>query len=331
MDEVADRRLVVAAGATAAALALGGSRLMTAADDPGRDTLDRIETGLATMARRWETMAPSDLVERLDVIARHTETMAGRRQPAAIRRDWRRTHSRVLVMAAVAQGDSGLSGRAVVSARTALVLARHVGDAPTAAHAGVVLAELAAYTFSSVDDGLSLALAARSTAPRSHTAILAMTTEANIRAGRGEPADRVMEVVLEAEKLARDVPTAAQGYALDGLHPGYLPTFGGAALVGAGALTEGRRRLTAASTSFDRSRAPGALAAVRLYQASAAMHADALDEAQTLATRALATSAVRPTAWLTNGIMSLANRARSRGADWTGLVTQAQEWAPAAV
>ncbi|KPM53484.1 hypothetical protein CcI49_29380 [Frankia sp. CcI49] len=331
MDEAADRRLVVATCAATAALALGGSRLMIAPDDRSQDTLGRIETGLATMARRWETMAPADLVDRLDVISRHTEAMSGRRQPAAIRRDWRRTHSRVLVMSAVAQGDNGLSGRAVVSARTALVLARHVGDAPTAAHAGVVLAELAAYTFDSADDGLSLAMAARATAPHSHTAILAMTTEANIRAGRGEPADRVMEVIREAESLARGAAPAAQGYALDGLHPGYLPTFGGAALVGAGALSEGRRRLSNAAALFDRSRAPGALAAVRLYQASAAMHADALDEAQTLATRALATSAVRPTAWLTNGIMSLATRARRRGADWAGLVAQAREWAPVAV
>ncbi|OAA25772.1 hypothetical protein UG55_102040 [Frankia sp. EI5c] len=331
MDEAADRRLVVATCAATAALAFGGSRLMISPDDRGTDSLARIETGLATMARRWETMAPSDLVERLNVIARHTEAMAGRHQPAGLRRDWRRTHSRVLLMSAVAQGDGGLSARAVVSARTALVLARHVGDAPTAAHAGVVLAELAAYTFDSPDDGLSLTLAARATAPHSHTAILAMTTEANIRAGRGEPADRVMEVVREAEELAREMPPAAQGYALDGLHPGYLPTFGGAALVGAGALNEGRRRLATAATMFDRSRAPGALAAVRLYQASAAVHADTLDEAQTLATRALATSAVRPTAWLTDGIMSLATRARRRGADWTGLVAQAREWAPAAV
>ncbi|MCK9931224.1 hypothetical protein MXD62_29480 [Frankia sp. Mgl5] len=331
MDEAADRRLVVATCATTAALALGGSRLMISPEDRGRDTLDRIETGLRTMARRWETMAPRELVERLDLIARHTETMAGSRQSAAVRRDWRRTHSRVLVMSAVAQGDNGMSGRAVVSARTALVLARHVGDAPTAAHAGVVLAELAAYTFDSVDDGLALALAARATAPSSHTAVLAMTTEANIRAGRGEPADRVMAVLREAEDLARELTPATQGYALDGLHPGYLPTFGGAALIGAGALDEGRQRLATAAALFDRSRAPGALAAVRLYQASAAVHADALDEAQTLATRALATSAVRPTAWLTNGIMSLADRARRRGADWTGLVNQAREWAPAAV
>ena len=279
------------------------------------------------LARRWETTAPADLVSRLDGLTRHAPAASGGMGPALLK-EWRRTHSRLLLMSAVAQSDNDMPSRALASARTALALARQVGDAVTQAHAMVVLAELTAYTFNSPADGLLLATAARAVAPRSHTAVLALATEAHIRAGRGEPADRVRMALREADEISRTLTPGRTGYALDSIHPAYLPAFGGAALVGAGAIDEGRRRLDEAAELFEAGRAPGALAAVRLYQASAALYMGDLDEAQALATRALATSAVRPSAWLTNGITSLAARARRRGVDWSGLVIQAREWAP---
>lgn len=298
-------------------------------DDAGPEAVTQVESMLEALARRWESVPPSELVERLDTFGRLVETKMNHRAADPHRREWRRTQSRLLVMSAVAQNDNGQAGQAVVSARAALVLARNTGDGTTAAHAGLVLAELAAYMFESETDGLSLASAARAAAPHSHVAVLAATIEAHIRAGRGEPTERVMSVLRSAENLAARLPPGAPGYALNGIHPGYLPTFSGSVLVGTGALDEGRGRLAEAAELFDQARAPGALAAVRLYQASAAMHARELDEAQTLATRALATAAVRPTAWLTNGIMLLADRARHLGVDWSGMVTQAREWAPA--
>jgi hypothetical protein len=246
----------------------------------------------------------------------------------ALRQEWWRTHARVLVASAVAHVDCGLTTKAVVAARMAVVLARHVGDAATAAHAGVVLAELAAYTFDDADDGLELAAAARAAAPTSYAAVLAMTTEANIRAGRGEPASEVTSLVRAADAVARTLPAGPLGYSLDAIHPGYLPTFAGSALVGAGAMDEGRARLDEAAELFGSGRAPGALSAVRLYQASAALHRRDADQGQALTTQALATSAVRPTRWLTDGIISLAERARRLGADWSGLVAQANDWAP---
>jgi len=296
-------------------------------DEHARTAIGRIETGLATLARRWETTAPADIVERLDGLTRHAPAAPGR-MGATLLREWQRTHSRLLLMSAVAQSDNDMPARAAASARTALALARQAGDAPTQAHAMVVLAELTAYTFGNPPEGLLLAAAARTVAPRSHTAVLALATEAHIRASRGEPADRVRLTLQQADEVSQRLIPGRPGYALDALCPAFLPMVGGSALVGAGALDEGRRWLDEAAVLFEEGRAPGALAAVRLYQASAAMYKGELDEAQTLATRALATSAVRPSAWLTGGIALLAARARRRGADWSGLAIQAREWAP---
>lgn len=340
MGASADRRALLRHGAAAcAALAAGAAALgglpfgdvpvvsFPAADS--RTALDEVESALRTLARRWETTPPAELVARLAILEQQARTIGRWRLGEALRQDWTRTHGRILVMTAVAQGDAGLPARATASARAALVLGRHVGDTVSVAHARVVLAELAAYAFASTDDGLQLARAARATAPRAHTAILAITTEAHIMAARNMPIAGVVEVLREAEAIAATLPAGTPGYSLDGIHPAYLPTFGGAALVAAGSLAEGERRLAEAAGLFDRSRASGALAAVRLYQASAAMRGRDLERAQTLATRALAASAVRPSSWLSNGILSLAQRASRHGADWSGLVVQAREWSPA--
>nr|MDT0666066.1 hypothetical protein [Micromonospora sp. DSM 115978] len=175
---------------------------------------------------------------------------------------------------------------------------------------------------------LELVAAARSTAPTSYTAVLALTTEANIRAGRGEPAADVTALVRAADGVASSLQSGPMGYSLDAIHPGYLPTFGGAALVGAGSMDEGRARLDEAAEVFEAGYATGAMSAVRLYQASAALHRGDPDHGQALTTQALATSAVRPARWLTDGIVALAGRARQRGADWSGLVAQANAGAP---
>jgi hypothetical protein len=328
MDASADRRTIVATGAMACALAAVGAVEVTSSTTDSRGALDQVELGLDALARRWETTPPAELVERLGVLEHHARTIGRWRLGSGLRQDWLRAHGRILLMTAVAQGDSGQPARATTSARAALVLARHVGDATTAAHAGVVLAELAAYSFQSTGDGLALAQAARATAPRAHTAILAITTEAHIMAVRQMPADGVVATLRTADSIAAALPPGAPGYSLDGIHPGYLPTFGGAALVAAGALDEGQHRLAEAADLFDRSAASGALAAIRLYQASAAMRGHDLDKAEILATRALAASAVRPSSWLSNGILTLAQRARGQGADWSGLVVQAREWSP---
>ncbi|MCL9759409.1 hypothetical protein [Frankia sp. AiPa1] len=293
-----------------------------------RTALEEVESALRTLARRWETTPPAELVSRLSGLAHHARTIGRWRLGEALRRDWARAHGRILVMTAVAQGDAGLPARATASARSALVLARHVGDSTTVAHARVALAELAAYAFESTDDGLLLARSARATAPHSHTAILAITTEAHIMAARNMPVAGIVERLRAADAIAATLPAGTPGYSLDGIHPAYLPTFGGAALVAAGSLAEGERLLDEAAGLFDRSRASGALAAVRLYQASAAMRGRDLERAQMLATTALAASAVRPSSWLSNGILTLAQRARRQGADWSGLVVQAKEWSP---
>ncbi|WP_261556299.1 hypothetical protein [Frankia tisae] len=328
MDASTDRRALIASGALIGALLCVGTTDMSSSAMDSRVALERVESTLQTLARRWETTPPAELVERLGALERHARTIGRWRLGAGLRQDWLRTHGRILLMTSVAQGDSGQPARATIAAQAALVLAKQVGDATTAAHAGVVLAELAAYSFDSTADGLQLARTALATAPHAHTAILALTTEAHIMAARSMPTEGIVTVLRSADSIAATLPQGSLGYSLDGIHPGYLPTFGGAALVAAGALDEGQHRLGEAADLFDRSRASGALAAVRLYQASAAMRAHDLEEAEMLATRALAASAVRPSSWLSNGILSLAKRARDRGADWSGLVAQAREWSP---
>ncbi|ABD09760.1 hypothetical protein ThrDRAFT_01385 [Frankia casuarinae] len=328
MDASTDRRTILTTSALLGVLGAAEAVDMTSSAMDSRAALHQVEAGLESLARRWETTAPADLVERLATLEHHARTIGRWRLGSALRRDWIRAHGRILLMTSVAQGDNGMARPATVSARAALVLAKHVGDATTAAHAGVVLAELAAYSFQSTRDGLALARAAQATAPHAHTAVLAMTTEAHIMAACHLPTDDIVAVLRSAGSVAAKLPAGAVGYSLDGIHPGYLPTFGGAALVAAGALDEGNERLSEAAELFDRSRASGALAAVRLYQTSAAMRARELDKAEILATRALAASAVRPSSWLSNGILFLAERARSQGADWSGLVIQAQEWSP---
>jgi hypothetical protein len=328
MDASTDRRALLTSGAIVCVVAAVGAIQVTSATTDSRMALEQVESALETLARRWETTSPAELVERLGVLEHHARTIGRWRLGAALRRDWLRAHGRILLVTSVAQGDNGLPDRATASARAALVLAKHVGDATTAAHAGVVLAELAAYSFQSTGDGLALARAARATAPHAHTAVLAITTEAHIMAARNMPADDIVAALRSADSIAAKLPPGSPGYSLDGIHPGYLPTFGGAALVAAGALDEGQHRLIEAADLFDRSRSSGALAAVRLYQASAAMRGRDLDKAEILATRALAASAVRPSSWLSNGILSLAQRARGHGADWSGLVAQAREWSP---
>jgi hypothetical protein len=328
MRGAVDRRHVVAGAGSALALHVANPGAMTTSGDRSRDRLDDVEAALATLARRWETTPPADLVGRLRGMEREAIVTSRGRMTHALRQQWRRTHGRVLVASAVAHSDCGLTSKAVVAARMAVVIARHVGDATTAAHAGVVLAELAAYTFDDADDGLELAAAARAAAPTSYAAVLAMTTEANIRAGRGEPTSDVTALVRAADAVARTLAPGPLGYSLDTIHPGYLPTFAGSALVGAGAIDEGRARLDEAAELFGSGRAPGALSAVRLYQASAALHRRDADQGQALTTQALATSAVRPARWLTDGIGALAERARQLGADWSGLVAQANDWSP---
>ncbi|WP_256789690.1 hypothetical protein [Frankia sp. AvcI1] len=329
MDASTDRRTLVTSSALVVGALLGGGAAdMSSSAADSRVALEQVESTLETLARRWETTPPAELVERLATLEHHARTIGRWRLGSALRQDWLRAHGRILLMTSVAQGDSGQPNRATIAARAALVLAKHVGDATTAAHAGVVLAELAAYSFDSTFDGLQLARTARAAAPHAHTAILAITTEAHIMAARHMPTDGIVAVLRSADAIAAKLPQGSLGYSLDGIHPGYLPTFGGAALVAAGAVDEGQQRLDEAADLFGRSRASGALAAVRLYQASAAMRSRDLDEAEILATRALAASAVRPSSWLSNGILSLAKRARGQGADWSGLVAQAEEWSP---
>ncbi|MCK9897250.1 hypothetical protein [Frankia sp. AgB32] len=329
MDASTDRRALLIAGTITCALGAVGASEVTAVTADSRTALNQVESALGTLARRWETTSPAELIQRLDVLQRHAHTIGRWRLGPELRRDWLRTHGRILLVTSVAQRDNGLPGQATTSARAALVVAKQVGDATTAAHAGVVLAELAAYSFQSTGDGLRLARAARATAPHTHAAVLAITTEAHIMAARDMPTDDIVAALHAADSIAAKLPAGPAGYSLDGIHPGYLPTFGGAALVAAGALDEGQQRLVEAAHLFGRSRSSGALAAVRLYQASAALRGRDLDEAEILATRALAACAVRPSAWLSDGILTLARRARGHGADWSGLVAQAREWSPA--
>jgi hypothetical protein len=330
MDRPADRRqlLGVASASAVALVADQGDSIMTPADR-SRESLGEAESRLRGLARRWETTPPAGLVEQLRVLERRARFMNRWRMVPDLRRDWQQFHARVLVMSAAALGDSGGSALAMTSARHAGALAGQVGDAVTVAHAGIVRAELEAYTFGHPERGLALAAAARAAAPRSYTAVLAMTAEANIRAGRSEQLADIVGVLRHAEAVQATLPDGAVGYSLDGIHPGYLPAFGGAALVRGGDTARGRAWLEAAAELFDPVHASGAMSAVRLYQASAALRSRDLDEAQTLATQALAVSAVRPATWLSNGILVLAEWARGAGADWSGLAAQARDWSPA--
>jgi hypothetical protein len=246
-----------------------------------------------------------------------------------LRRDWQQFHARVLVMSAAALGDSGGSTLAMTSARQAGALAGQVGDNVTVAHAGIVRAELEAYTFGHPERGIALAAASRAAAPRSYTAVLALTAEANIRAGRSERLDEIVTVLRHAEAVQATLSEGPVGYSLDGVHPGFLPAFGGAALVRGGDTARGRAWLDAAAELFDPAHASGAMSAIRLYQASAALRSREFDEAQILAIQALAVSAGRPAAWLSDGILLLADWARGAGADWSGLAAQARELSPA--
>jgi hypothetical protein len=329
MDRPADRRqLLGAVGVTAfAAVATGDSAVMTPADR-SRDTLAEVEGRLRSLAQGWETTPPTVLVEKLGALERRARFMNRWRMVPDLRRDWQHFRARVLVMSATALGDTGVPVLAATAARHAGALAAQVGDTLTVAHAGVVRAELEAYAFGHPERGLALAAAARAAAPDGYTAVLAMTAEANIRASRREPADGILGVLRHAEAVQATLPAGAAGYSLDGVHPGYLPVFGGAALIGAGEATRGRAWLEAAAELFDPIHASGAMSAIRLYQACAALWVRDLDEAQALATQALAVSAARPARWLSDGVVSLADSAGNAGEDWSELAEQAREWSP---